>query len=559
MNIIKVGLIDSGVSANNVSQGNIVDTGFCNSQIDTIGHGSVCAHLISSVTKNTQIYNIKVVDSSRLISSKRLIDAIDWCISNKIDVINLSISLTDMSYFYDFEAICNKAYMNECYIIASASNIRFPSLPAYLKNVIGVASADISEHQLYYKKGCSIQYFANGTPPKKIRGGACNSFATARVTGLLCKIAEELPSKNLKQAFAKLKKLSLPAVDENLIPPIAPFVLDKKLDSLRFNQVVNIASLLKQNQKIFIGTPKECDLLRQMGKYTLFSEVISILDIIRDGESNPSSLYRFSKTLFILGDIAVNGLEKFVVSNNKQNKFYALFPPEYKLRKHVKYIFKIEFQLHKYLNRIKHTHVFIDKKQVNLFINLTYLDLLPLELYTKNIFSIAQKEISLLSASPMAAFCGLPYIVKENTPHADFCKYIRALKEVENIKEPYSLWSTIKSPYQYMNNNFDADFALFASFLQSFCPDMVFLVVDKFTQKENLEKTINCIECFTRSSINAAIFVCSNSYFNLDLGIRANKKNTAPFFLDVLDKNRGTPIPLVDIDSFELLLNRNKI
>ncbi|MEG6614084.1 S8 family serine peptidase [Pseudoclostridium thermosuccinogenes] len=172
---IRVAVIDSGVEANHedlkkhVARGwNFLDN--TDNTEDDLGHGTGVAGIIGAERNNgvgiagiasgAQLVPLKVIDSSGKAEIKNVIKAIEWCINNDIDIINLSLghSLKDINLFdmYDIylieeeKFIIEKALEKSIVIIAAVGNeLHEPmNFPARYKGVIPVASYGIKLNPL---------------------------------------------------------------------------------------------------------------------------------------------------------------------------------------------------------------------------------------------------------------------------------------------------------------------------------------------------------------------------------------------------------------------------
>lgn len=114
---IRIALIDSGVDAKHEDLVGSIGKGynFIANNIDTddeFGHGTRIAGVIAAnkynnsgiagVASGAEIVPLKVMDSKGRASVKNVIRAIEWCIGEDIDVINLSIG-----YKNDIESLIN--------------------------------------------------------------------------------------------------------------------------------------------------------------------------------------------------------------------------------------------------------------------------------------------------------------------------------------------------------------------------------------------------------------------------------------------------------------------
>jgi len=172
---IKIALIDSGIDNEHEDLQGSICTGynFIDNSFDTqdnFGHGTRIAGIIAAQKNNNigvagiasgvQIVPLKVMDSKGRASIKNVIRAIEWCVNNNIDIINLSIgyhkSIEDLvtnnnvEYYEREKAVIEKALESGISIVSSVgNNTNGPmNYPACLNGVISVASYGVHSDTL---------------------------------------------------------------------------------------------------------------------------------------------------------------------------------------------------------------------------------------------------------------------------------------------------------------------------------------------------------------------------------------------------------------------------
>ena len=259
---IRVGLIDSGINIDHslIHQKSCIINGWkgnYNDFNDTIGHGTQCAHLILKILEKhiseIEIYIVKVFDKHLKTSSKIILEAIHWCIDNNIKVINLSISISDINYYYEFKKVCDEAYNNGIIIVAAADNIGCPCFPAYLNNVIGVGVANFENETDFYYMDSPIQIYSNGNSPKldiNQPNVQATSFATARMTGEIVNILLKNQEKEFNQLVKILSAESLPYKKEKNLRKAPKIDLGKYTIPISLNQNSDVKSIIKELKDI---------------------------------------------------------------------------------------------------------------------------------------------------------------------------------------------------------------------------------------------------------------------------------------------------------------------
>lgn len=151
--------------------------------IDNESHGSKCAYIIEHQNTNVVFYDIKILNSFQKGTVTDLLVALNWCLVNEINVINLSIGTTEYEHYYSFCSICEKLRKRGCIVIAAFNNNGEYTLPAALPSVIGVKQFNMKS--LFYDNFVDIyafgqKFFLFGK--RLIYCESCNSFACATVT-----------------------------------------------------------------------------------------------------------------------------------------------------------------------------------------------------------------------------------------------------------------------------------------------------------------------------------------------------------------------------------------
>ena len=222
---IKIAIIDSGVYANhndfsiNIKKGyNFID----NDEImdDSNGHGTQITGIIGSADNNkgvvgiapmADIYPLKILDNNGRSKVDKVIEALDWCIKNNINIINLSFSI-NVNNSNLYEKI-NQVTELGIIVVASYSNLKNTyDYPAMYDNVIGVKGTNKEkvyvDNDIFYAYGEKIVTTNNDGEYIRVSG---NSFASAQVTGVVALIIERyrgegkpLSISNIKDEFEKI-------------------------------------------------------------------------------------------------------------------------------------------------------------------------------------------------------------------------------------------------------------------------------------------------------------------------------------------------------------------
>ncbi|WP_404445900.1 S8 family peptidase [Sutcliffiella horikoshii] len=238
MRTIKVAVLDSGIYQEHedlkgkvVAEFNAIDPG--EPVVDDLGHGTAIAGIIAAnnnnigvvgVARSVELYDVKVLDKQGRGEPKNLVSAIEWCVSQGIDVINISFG-------YQAESLIIKKAIKDALdfgiiIVASAGNTYGlnADFPAKYENVFSITAVDQELLRVKTSARGKIDFAA---PGKEIlstdhEGGYSlfngTSFATAYATGF---IATLLQHSHKKLNHIELKNLLLEnahVLDEEHLP-----------------------------------------------------------------------------------------------------------------------------------------------------------------------------------------------------------------------------------------------------------------------------------------------------------------------------------------------------
>lgn len=203
---VKVAIIDSGIDVHDelntkgwVDFSDKVD-GY--KPTDNSGHGTSMAGVIAArvngigfegIASESELYSVKVLDKENTASVSTIIKAIEWCIENKIDIINMSFGMDQYSVVLAEEI--SKAFDNGILLIASAGNdAKKIQYPAAYPEVISVGSIDKDLKESVFSKNQMVDLVAPGEEVQttgfvgsySITEGT--SIAAAHVTGVAAAI-----------------------------------------------------------------------------------------------------------------------------------------------------------------------------------------------------------------------------------------------------------------------------------------------------------------------------------------------------------------------------------
>jgi len=203
---LRIGIIDSGINPKNLKHKRIIEGIIIGIKDDRVvlfgngedtrnnGHGTMCARIIEKISPDSQICSVKVLNSENMCSVKAIVEAIRYCIDNKMNIINISIATSDINKLDELQEICLSAYKQNIVIVAAKeNNSTQPSYPADLDHVIAV------DYKIMKDGKKSLNFLRINSALILLRasvGGRvymkkdwvfkkilCNSFITACITG----------------------------------------------------------------------------------------------------------------------------------------------------------------------------------------------------------------------------------------------------------------------------------------------------------------------------------------------------------------------------------------
>ncbi|MCA0971498.1 S8 family peptidase [Halobacillus litoralis] len=237
---VKVAVIDSGVNADHpdldieksisfVSDNAETTTVDESSPMDQAGHGTHVAGVIAAnfggervydqdvagVAPDVELYSLKAIAKEEG-STLDIIEAINWCIENDIDIINLSVGSGEDTPL--FEEAVNKAYESGILIVGASGNdgqgtdVRYP---ARYDSVVAVSSVDKqNELSSFSSFGPEVEFTAPGEPivstyedSYATMGGT--SQAAPHITGFLALLKQKHPDMTVAQLRDELRKYTI--------------------------------------------------------------------------------------------------------------------------------------------------------------------------------------------------------------------------------------------------------------------------------------------------------------------------------------------------------------
>jgi minor extracellular protease Epr len=230
---VKIAILDTGISPHSDLQiaGGVSFKSYTSSFYDDNGHGTHMGGIIGAenngigsvgIAPDALIYAVKVLNKEGEGEIETLIKGIEWSIANKMDIINLSLSLDEQVDNATLRAVLDKAYNNGILIVGAAGNHGRSNgsgdtveYPARYSPVIAVSAIDSADRRLSNSAtGSLIEVAAPGANifSTYLNNGYANisgtSAASSYVSGNLALLKERYPGLTNQGIRAKLQHLT---------------------------------------------------------------------------------------------------------------------------------------------------------------------------------------------------------------------------------------------------------------------------------------------------------------------------------------------------------------
>lgn len=155
-------------------------------------HGTIIAKTILNITENIEFIDVNILDENLGSNGKILIEALNYSLRYKPNIIHLSLGTTKLKYWYPLRKVINKLIKNNIIIVAATNNEGKRCYPAYLKNVFGVRGNSLKNYKMFYYKD-NFFYAPYDLSPEllaseKMKNVKGTSISAAYITGHICNI-----------------------------------------------------------------------------------------------------------------------------------------------------------------------------------------------------------------------------------------------------------------------------------------------------------------------------------------------------------------------------------
>ena len=274
--MIKLALIDNGIPyhmRNNRNQ-RIVHKSFLASKCDPSEykddksfHGAVCVGIITSICSDIELWDLNVTDSAGTTQITVLLEALEWCIQNKIKLIHMSLGTIN---YFDIKPLwiqIKRLLDADAIIVAAYHNRNIKTYPAAYPGVFGVRQDRyglLGNGQILFQeqKGYNIENSIIANFSWNGIVNQANSYAAPVVTGHIATYLNRKPTAGFDDVMDFLMtiathKSDYPDILENVIrdktnieiPVIAGIDLD-------YEEMIQLKVMFSQNGYYAINLQK---------------------------------------------------------------------------------------------------------------------------------------------------------------------------------------------------------------------------------------------------------------------------------------------------------------
>lgn len=200
----KIAILDTAVNSNIVDAENsrklndkTTFKNVINKQNSNLSHGTLCAKIIEKYDPSAMLICIKVLEDDDFGLISELEDALEWCFSEQIFMVNLSLGTVNSLNRASLLSVVNYYANRGMIIIAATSNMGLRTYPASFSNVIGVASNEVMNYKQLDSTNLGIDIQEKAEHVIEIKGNflttpKSNSFATPCISAVVAKLREKI-------------------------------------------------------------------------------------------------------------------------------------------------------------------------------------------------------------------------------------------------------------------------------------------------------------------------------------------------------------------------------
>lgn len=212
MGRVRIAVIDSGVNPRHPHIGRIAGGFPTDDYLDVLGHGTAVMAAIQEKAPEAEYYAVRVFRNALRTNIDALVQALEWCLDNRMDVVNLSLGTPNLAHQSRFEPVVARAAEQGLALVSALHAGGCPCLPGSLPAVFGVDEDPSCGRDRYRCRIVNgrVEFLASGYP-RPIPGVPAErnlqgiSFAVANMTGFVVRCCEALDAtRDLAQIEAAL-------------------------------------------------------------------------------------------------------------------------------------------------------------------------------------------------------------------------------------------------------------------------------------------------------------------------------------------------------------------
>ena len=190
-------------------------------------HADYCLSIfLNTIVKVHNIFSLGICSNNYKAQINDLTNALEWCLKNSIDVINISMGMTYMPYNDSVFETIEKLILNNVIIVAACSNDNKFSFPSSLINIIGVRGdlkRQLEEGEWHYSRTDWINIDIMVHIPESLADNSsfsvtCNSYACA----YMCAIISDLYNRKVMNQN-EIRKILLESSIDFTVNPLLNF------------------------------------------------------------------------------------------------------------------------------------------------------------------------------------------------------------------------------------------------------------------------------------------------------------------------------------------------
>jgi subtilisin family serine protease len=152
---VRIAVVDSGINSDHPHVGQVMGGIFFHKEIasedfvDRLGHGTAVSAVIHEKAPAAEIYAVRIFNRRLSTDIDTLMRGLDWCLANKMQVVNLSIGTSNQHHRPRLEDFLRRARAQDVFVV-SAANL----MPGMLDGAIGVdADSECDRDTIRFRNG----------------------------------------------------------------------------------------------------------------------------------------------------------------------------------------------------------------------------------------------------------------------------------------------------------------------------------------------------------------------------------------------------------------------